>query len=57
MVNINTEIQAKDGGQKLSLINFIDFTIKEMKYGEIQLVIHDEKVVEIKKTEKFRFLT
>lgn len=55
MADINTEIKNKDG-ETLSLINFIDHTIKEIKYGKLELTIHDSKVVQIEKTDKFRFL-
>ncbi len=41
--------------EKVSIIHFLDHTIKEIKYGKIELTIHDSKVVQVDKTEKFRF--
>ena len=56
MTKLNKDITKKDSGEKISLINFIDEAINELKFGELKLTIHDSKIVQIEKAEKFRFL-
>ncbi|WP_168121288.1 YezD family protein [Paenibacillus sp. HB172176] len=40
--------------QELNVLSHVLDGIKDMKFGTIQIVIHDGKVVQIEKTEKYR---
>jgi len=38
-----------------SIMDQIIRSVKEIKYGSVEIVIHDGKVVQVQKLEKFRF--
>jgi len=50
-----TEEVIKSAQRERELLHEIQSAIKSIRYGHVQIVIQDSKVVQIDKTEKVRF--
>ncbi|MFO1501158.1 MAG: YezD family protein [Verrucomicrobiota bacterium] len=42
-------------GSQLSWIDLLKDQVGSLRYGTVQIVVHDRRVVQIERTEKFRF--
>ena len=51
LMNLSAQVK----GSQLSWIDILKEQVGSLRYGVIQIVVHDRNVVQIEKTEKFRF--
>jgi hypothetical protein len=50
---MNLSVEAK--GAQLSWLDILQEQVRSLHYGVVQIVVHDRRVVQIERTEKFRF--
>ncbi|MBM3832416.1 MAG: DUF2292 domain-containing protein [Verrucomicrobia bacterium] len=50
MVNVSTDIR----GPELSWLQVVREQISSLRFGVVQIVVHDSKVVQLERTEKLR---
>jgi hypothetical protein len=48
-------LSANNKGSQLSWIDLLKEQVGSLRYGVVQIVVHDRRVVQIERTEKFRF--
>lgn len=51
--NMNTAVEPK--GAQLSWLDVLKEQVSSLQFGIVQIVVHDHRVVQIERTEKFRF--
>ena len=52
-----SDTQAKNGGQDLNNTNWLEIVreqVSSLKYGVVEIVVHDSQVTQIEKTERLR---
>jgi hypothetical protein len=50
---MNASVNAKDA--QLSWLEILKEQVGSLQFGIVQIVVHDRRVVQIERTEKFRF--
>jgi hypothetical protein len=50
---MNTTVEPK--GAQFSWLDVLKEQVTSLRYGIVQIVVHDRRVVQIERTEKFRF--